>query len=246
MPFLGVLLLVAQVACAVHAGRTGRPFFWIYLILFLPMAGMLAYFVVEIVPAMFGSRTGRRAAAQVGKFLDPEKDYRAAQRAVQISATVETKSTLAELCVATRRYQEAAALYHEILTGMHADDPDLLLGLARAAFGLERYADVQRVLEQLRAANPDYRSAEGHLLYARALELQGKTEEALYEYKPLAEYYPGQEAKCRYAALLKETGRTDEANRLFAEVVQAYDILPRHARRQQREWVEFARKHCTA
>jgi len=39
MPLFGVLLLVAQVACAVHAGRTGRPFFWIYLILFLPMAG---------------------------------------------------------------------------------------------------------------------------------------------------------------------------------------------------------------
>ena len=47
-------------------------------------------------------------------------------------------------------------------------------------------------------------------------------------------------------ALLKEAGRTDEANRLFGEVMQAYDILPRHARRQQREWAEYARKHCTA
>lgn len=62
MPFLGVLFLVVQIACAVHAGRTGRPFFWIYLIVFLPMVGMLAYVFVELVPEMANSRTGRRAA----------------------------------------------------------------------------------------------------------------------------------------------------------------------------------------
>jgi hypothetical protein len=243
MPFLGVLLLVAQVALAVHAGRTGRPFFWIYLILFLPMAGMLAYLAVEILPAMVGSRGGRQAVSMVGKFLDPEKNYRAAVRQVQISATVETKSSLAELCVATGRYEEAVDLYREILTGIHAEDPDLLLGLARAEFGLTHYAEVQRVLEQLRDANPDYRSADGHLLYARCLELQGKTDAALYEYAALADYYPGQEAKCRYALLLKETGQTEEARRLFTEVRQTVELLPKHARRVQSEWYDFARRH---
>jgi hypothetical protein len=242
MPFVGVLLLVAQIACAVHAGRSGRPFFWIYLIIFVPMAGMLAYFFVEIVPEMVNSRTGRQAAAGVGRLIDPEKDYRAALRQVQISETVETKSNLAELCVATKRFAEAAKLYREVLTGLHATDPSLLLGLARAEFGLGNHAEVQAVLEDLRTDNPDYRSPEGHLLYARALELQGKTDAALYEYEALVPYYPGQEAKCRWAALLKEAGRIEEANRLFAEVVQAYDILPRHARREQREWYEFARR----
>src|SRR5258708_6627580 len=147
MPLYGVLLLVAQVACAVHAGRTGRPFFWIFLILFLPMAGMLAYFVVEILPEMFHSRAGRRAAAGVGRLIDPEKDYRAALRRVEISETVETKSDLAELSLATGRNDEAARLYREMLTGLHATDPGLLLGLARAEFGLGNYVEAQAVLE---------------------------------------------------------------------------------------------------
>ena len=246
MPFLGVLFLVVQIACAVHAGRTGRPFFWIYLILFLPMAGMLAYVFVELVPEMANSRTGRRAAAGVGKLIDPEKDYRAALRQVQISETVETKSNLAELCLETKRFAEAARLYREVLTGLHATDPGLLLGLARAEFGLGRYDEVQAVLEDLRADNPDYRSPDGHLLYARSLELQGKSEAALYEYEALAAYYPGQEAKYRWAQLLKDTGKIDAANRLFAEIVQAYDILPRHARREQREWAELARRGRTS
>jgi hypothetical protein len=245
MPFIGVLFLVAQIALAVHAGRTGRPFFWIYLILLLPMAGMLAYLFVELVPEMASSRAGRRAAAGVGKLIDPEKDYRAALRQVQISETVATKSNLAALCLETKRFEEAARLYREVLTGLHASDPGLLLGLARAEFALGNHAEVQAVLEDLRTDNPDYRSPEGHLLYARCLESQGKSDAALYEYEALAAYFPGQEAKYRWAQLLKETGKVDAANRLFAEIIQAYDILPRHARREQREWVELARRGRT-
>jgi hypothetical protein len=243
MSLIGILMLVAQIACAVHAGRTGRPFFWIFIIIFIPMFGMLAYLAVEILPELLRSRGARRAVSGMGKLLDPEKDYRAALRQVQISETVENKSQLAELCLATRRYDEAAGLYREILTGIHADDPDLLLGLARAEFGLERYAEVEVVLGHLRQANPDYRSADGHLLYARCLELQGKTEAAIDEYEAVAGSYPGQEAKCRYALLLKKVGREDEARRLFGEVRQAVELMPRYARRIQSEWYDLARRN---
>ncbi len=242
MPAFGVLMVVAQLACAIHAGRTGRPFFWIYIIMFVPGFGMLAYFAVEILPELLGGRTARRAAAGVVKILDPEKAYRAALREVEITATTATRANLAEQCVAAGRLDEAAALYRELLVGIHARDPDLMLGLARAEFARGDFAAAQRELEALRAANPDYRSPEGHLLYARSLESQGRDDAALYEYEALADYYPGQEAKCRLAALLQRTGATERAQRLFAEVCRAVELMPRHARRVQQEWYDFARR----
>ena len=45
-----------------------------------------------------------------------------------------------------------------------------MLGLARAEFGLGRSEDTVKTLDELRRRWPDYQSAEGHLLYARALE----------------------------------------------------------------------------
>jgi hypothetical protein len=242
MPAFGILMLVAQLACAIHAGRTGRPFFWIYIVLFVPGAGMAAYFLVEILPELLGGRTARRAAAGVVKMLDPEKAYRAAQREVEISATTQTRANLADQCVATGRFDEGVALYRELLVGMHATDPDLMMRLARAEFTRGDFAAAQHELEALRSANPDYRSPDGHLLYARSLENQGLDEAALYEYEALAEYYPGQEAKCRLAALLQRTGRTERAMHLFAEVCRGIELMPRHARRVQREWYEFARR----
>ena len=245
MPIAG-LLLVAQVLCAVHAGRTGRPYYWIMLILFMPMVGMIAYFLIEIVPDLTSSRSARTAASGVVRIFDPERGYRDAWRKVQIAGTIENRASLAEQCLRCGRAEEAAALYRELLTGLHATDPDLMLGFARAGFERQDFAAAQAMLEKLRAANPDYRSAEGHLLYARCLEMQGKRDEALYEYEALAAYYPGQEAKSRYALLLSETGRRDMARRLFQEICQAVELMPRHARRLQKEWYDLARRNLAA
>lgn len=243
MPFFGILLLGAQVLCAVHAGKTGRPYFWIMLILALPGAGMIAYFVAEILPEMLSGRHARTAASGVVKLLDPEKRYREALRNVEITSTTATRAVLAGECLRSGRSDEAVQLYRDLLIGMHATDPDLMLGLARSHFARGEFAEVQAVLERLREANPDYRSAEGHLLYAQCLERQGEADAALYEYGALAEYFPGQEAKSRYAALLQQTGNTDEARRLFEEVCRAVDLMPKHARRVQREWRDMAKRH---
>jgi hypothetical protein len=246
MPVIGLGMLAAQVLCAVHAGRTGRPYFWIMLIMFLPMAGMLAYFFLEIVPELSRSRTARQAASGVVNLLDPEKGYREALRQVQIADTTGARAALAEQCLRSGREDEAVALYRALLTGMHETDPGFMLGLARAYFAKEDYVEVQRLLERLRAANPNYRSAEGHLLYARCLEMQGDSVAALYEYEALAAYYPGQEAKSRYALLLKAIGDEAAAKRLFADIRLAVETMPKHARRVQREWYDLARRELSA
>ena len=59
------------------------------------------------------------------------------------------------------------------------------------------------MLRQLREANPDYHSPDGHLLFARSLEDQDKIDQALQEFTALVNYYPGQEGRCRYALLLQ-------------------------------------------
>lgn len=113
---------------------------------------------------------------------------------------------------------------------------------ARALFSLRDTAEVLATLDRLREANPEYTSPEGHLLYARSLEMEGRTAEVLSEYAALTAYYPGQEARCRYALLLQMTGRVAEARNLFEEIRKAMDCGPRHQYREQREWYELARR----
>jgi hypothetical protein len=163
-----------------------------------------------------------------------------------MSPTVQNKTALAQEYLAAGQPQDAVALYREALSGIHATDPALMLGLARALFTFGDTAEVLAILERLREANPDYTSPEGHLLYARSLEMEGRTAEALYEYEALIAYYPGQEARCRYALLLQMAGRVTEARNLFEEIRKAIAYGPRHQYRAQREWYELARRQLAA
>ena len=242
MPFLGLAVLIAQILCAVHVVRTGRPYYWIYIVIFAPMVGMLVYFAVEVLPDLLGTRTARGAVAGVGRALDPGKAVRIAEQNLAMTPTTGNKAALADAYLDVGRVEEAAALYHDALQGVHATDPSLMHGLARAEFERKNFAEVERVLDALREANPHFQSAECHLLYARSLEAQGKVEAALHEYQALAPYYPGQEARCRYALLLDKAGDHRESQRLFREICQSIEMSPRHARRLQREWYDIARR----
>lgn len=242
MPLLGLAVLVAQILCAVHVMKTGRPYYWIFIVVFAPMVGMIAYFVVEILPELSGSRTARSAAAGMGRALDPGRAVREAERNLAMTPTAGNKAALADAYLEVGRADEAAALYRDTLTGVHATDPGLMQGLARAEFARGNFAAVEQVLDDLREANPNFQSAECHLLYARSLEEQGKVERALHEYGALAPYYPGQEARCRYALLLEKAGEHRESQRLFREICQSVEMSPRHARRLQREWYDIARR----
>jgi hypothetical protein len=206
------------------------------------VVGMSAYFLAEMLPELMHSQGARDAASGMARVLNPGKGLREATRAVAITPTAENKARLAAEYLAAGQTQPAIALYREGLTGVHATDPALMLGLSRALFAQGDLAETQSVLEALRAANPDYGSPEGHMIYTRSLELQGKAEAALREYAALAVYYPGQEARCRYAQLLAQSGRTAEAQRLFAEICQSVEYGPRHQRRSQREWYDIAKR----
>jgi hypothetical protein len=246
MPALGLLILGAQVLCAAHVVRTGRPFWWIYLIVLAPLVGTIVYLGVEILPGLYRGPTARQVASRVTRVLDPYRGVREAWRRLELSPTIQNKTALAEEYLAAGQPQDAVALYREALSGIHATDPSLMLALARALFSLGNTAEVLATLERLREANPEYSSPEGHLLYARSLEMEGRTEAALREYAALTVYYPGQEARCRYALLLQMTGRVAEARNLFEEIHKAIAYGPRHQYRTQREWYELARRELAA
>jgi hypothetical protein len=97
-------------------------------------------------------------------------------------------------------------------------------------------------LDDLRKRWPDYQSAEAHLLYARALEESGRTDDALYEYQAVANYYPGAEARVRYGLLLDKAGRQNEAKAVFTEVLTQLKRAPKYVRRVQAEWIALAEK----
>ncbi len=241
MPVLGGLALALNVLCIIHALRARQPYYWFMIIMALPGIGAGIYFFMEILPDLQHSRAAREAASDIGKVINPEREIRGATAALRLTDTAENRKRLAEALFAAQRYDEARTLYETALVGAHADDPALMLGLARAQFGCQDHAGVCETLNRLREILPDYESADAHLLYARSREGLGDTDGALVEYGALAGYYPGEEARVRYALLLQRLGHVEEARAEFEQIVTSVETAPKTYFRAQRDWYNVAK-----
>ncbi len=243
---LAALLVIIDVLLVIHAVKTGRASPWAFIILLVPVVGAVAYLLAVLVPDWMGSVQGQQTRARIAKSLNPEKRYRELSDAVEIADTFGNRAALAEECLALAKYEEAKRHYEVMLSRPMGDEPGYMLGKARAEFGLGHAADTVATLDQLRRCWPSYQSAEGHLLYAKALEASGRALDALVEYQALAQYFVGAEARVRYGVLLARVGREAEARVWLGEVLTQLRRAPAHVRKAQAEWIALAEQALRA
>lgn len=241
MPLLGAMHLLLAIGFAVHAMKTGRPQYWLWILLTVPLLGTIAYVLIELLPELARTRAARKVGSDIRTIMDPDHELRTRLEQARMTDSVETKRKLAEAYEGKGMWDEAINLYREATVAQHEDDPALLIGLARAQLGAEHGADAQGTLDRLRAAHPDFQSQEAHLIYARALEQQGRIDDAFGEYRALVGYYAGFEARTRFGLALLRRGEPGKAREMFESIVTAAKARPAWMTEGDRDWLKVAR-----
>lgn len=241
-----LLTYAIQIACCVHVVRTGRPLYWVFILLVFPFLSAIVYFIAEVLPELRHHPSARRTVRNVRNRIDPDRDRRDAAKLLKAADTPENRRRLAEESLRSGDYAHASELYEQALKGLYATDPDLMLGLAKAQFGLGDSAQARATLDALITANPGFRSADGHLLYARAVEDTADAAAAIHEYEAVVQGYPGEEARARFGLLLKRQGEHARARSVFQEILDRSDAAPRYYQREQRDWIDVAKRELAA
>lgn len=236
-----ILSVLIQVAFVLHIVKTGRNTTWIWIVVMLPLAGSIVYFLVEVLPGLLGSRTGRKASSNLKKIINPNKDIKDASYNYSVSDTVENSMNLAQECLNKGMFDEAKRLYKKCLKGVHEYDPDVMTGLAKAEFYLKNYSDVKNILNELIEKNPGYKNADAHLLFARTLQELNEMDLAIEEYETLDVYFPGPEATYRYAMLLRIKGENSKSKDLLEKIIHMSKISGSHHNSLYSEWIKKAK-----
>jgi hypothetical protein len=239
---LATLIFILDIALVVHAAKTGRFSPWGYIILFLPGIGAAIYIVAELAPEWLGSYKGQVAQQTMARAVNPGRRYRALTDELAIVDTIANRAALAEECLRLGKFDEALSHYAAIMAQPLGEEPQFALGKARAELGQRQPAAAVATLDELSRRWPDFHSADGHLLYAVALEESGRDEEALANYANVGQYFPGAEPRVRQAQLLQKLGRDAEAKAIAEDVVRGLSRAPAHVRKRQRQWLASAQK----
>ena len=101
---IAIISLIIQIALVVHIVKTGRNMTWVFIVIFVPLVGSIAYFIVELLPELSGTRTARSLKRNISEAVDPNKDFKSASQRLALADTVQNSMTLAAECLARGKY----------------------------------------------------------------------------------------------------------------------------------------------
>ena len=101
------LMYAVQIGLILHVVKTGRPMYWIFILLIAPGIGGLAYVIAEILPSLRHDMRAQRALRGVKRTLDPGGDLRRREFEHRLSGSVDAARHLATELMENGRYAEA-------------------------------------------------------------------------------------------------------------------------------------------
>lgn len=241
MPILAGLVLLIQFSFAFHALKTGRPTWWLFVIMGFPVMGSVMYYFIEVFPGSREHRNANRTARKIARALKPDADLKRRAEELEICGSVANRVALAEECVNHRMFAEACRLYESCLNGAFTDDAQILFGMARARVEQGEWQAATQAIARLRSVAPQQRPMDVRLLEARVLAGSGSAEAAHAAFRALIPQFSGLEARYRYGDFLSGIGQHDAAKQTFSELLS-------HASRfgstveEEQEWVRAARQ----
>jgi hypothetical protein len=231
MPFLGVgLHVLVAIFFAIHAVRTGRELYWLFILFMFPLLGSVVYFAVVFLPDTRLQQGARKAGAVLQKTIDPGRDLRAARQAFDLTPTAHNQMVLAAALLDAGKVTEAVAQYDACLQGPFAHDAEINFGAARAhlAYGQPRTAI--GLLEPLQARHPHFRVEQSGLLLARAYAAAGMHDQAGALFDAMAQRFGSLEARAELFIWAVAQGRYDLARRAGEELAHARKHMAKHVR----------------
>lgn len=226
-----------QCICVIHCIRYNKTNPWIWLIIFLPLIGCIAYFFSEIV----NRGQVNQFSNGLGSLFNPSGSVRSLEERLKFSDTFDNKIALADAYLRTGQTEKAIAIYEQSLTGVFSENEYVLNRLVLAYAETEMYESILPVIEKLYKL-PQFPRSKSHLLYARALEKTGHTAQAEKEYLRMNGRYTDFEARYHYGLFLLQLQRNDDAYQVFDAMAAEFHHLTPREKRANRTWIMQARE----
>ena len=229
------LLWLAQLGLIVHVLKTGRPYYWVWILFAAPAIGGLAYFFVEILPDLSGpgSRGGFAWKPRAWRIRDLRAE-------LEETDTVKLRLALAAELLAADQPAEAHTVAEEYLHGVFRDDPHTLAAVARYRIEVGRFSEALAALEQIKIKADRMLGLSVSLLRGRASFGMGRQAEAQSILRELIPQYIGEEPRFFLAVSLQASGATAEARTLWHEIRHRFRRANRSWRRSEKRWFKLS------
>jgi hypothetical protein len=231
MPFvgLGVHILIA-LFFAVHAVKTGRSTYWLFILFSFPLLGSIVYFFVEYLPASKVERGVKQVSGKAMQLLDPSRELREAKQAFDLTPTIQNRMRLAAALDNAGEYEEAARQFDACLQGPFAQDAEVCFGAAKAKLHIQQPQQAILLLEELKKRNAEFRPEQLSLLLAQCYAANNDTSRAREEFIHAYQTFGSAEARAQYGIWAANNGDVTTAEHLKTDLDKDWKRWNKHSR----------------
>jgi len=240
MPILALLHIAIAIYFAVHAVRTGRNTIWLFALLMFPLLGSVVYFFAEYLPEKRNSRVMRNTGAALKTLIDPNRELREAQAALEQTPSMGNRLRLAQALLAAGRATDALPHFQACAQGQFAKDAEALTGLARTQRTLGQAEAALATLDMLFADQPARQTGELALLYAELSGEAAAPDKAEQAFAVALARHGGIATNSAWGAWLAAQGRAAQARPVLEQVAKDARLSSSHARAQNAAAIERA------
>ncbi len=226
-----------QLACIIHIFKTGRSSGWLYVIIFLPYIGGIAYLIIEILPDLRLGRNLPQFTDIVVSKIIPSHKIDKLKADAEFTPSFNNRKMLADEYLNAGYFDEAVALYDELLQGHESQNTACLLQKAKALYGKAQYEEAGSVINLLEELNFPF-SRESEILVKLKIQehlLDQSQVDMLYE--NAKQKFNSFEIDYYYADYQIRRGENEKALQVIDEVKTTRIYLQKKHIAYERVWV---------
>lgn len=207
------LIIAFQVFCVYHAIKNRNNYYWLFLIIFLPLVGCIIYLITQV----YNKRDAENIQKEITSILVPTKKVKDLQKQIEFSDTYQNRVNLADAYFEMNDFKNAIVNYEVALNDNHQNNFDLIKQLATSYFKIQDYQTSISYSKRIKKHN-EFKRSRAQFIYGLSLEKMGQLDEAENELKQIDLRYSNYEERLVLSKFLLKRGKKAEARYLLKEI----------------------------
>jgi len=231
------LIVALQGFCLYHCFVNKNPYYWFFVILFLPALGSILYLLINV----FQKRDIEKVQDGITSVINPTKKITDLEKKLKFAETFENKVALADAYLDAEVYDKAEELYKSSLIGTFEKDFYVNSNLIEALYYSSQFENVLMNVRIIKDS-PKFKKSKASFLYALALEKTGSVELAEEHLVQFDSPYNRYQERLELAKFHIRNGAIDKARLILEEIAIESEGMSKASFKQNRILINKAKE----
>lgn len=226
------LIIAFKLFCLYHVYKNRKPYYWFYVIFFLPIIGAVFYFITQVLT----SRGVDKIQGELTTIINPTKKIKDLEKRIQFSDTYTNRINLADAYFDLEDFNKAVINYNKTLEDELQDASHTRKQLISCYFKLKDYDSLIAQVENIKDKR-DFIGSKQQFFYGIALIEKGKLEAAEKQLKEIDRPYSNYNERLELAKFYLENNKELEGKDLLNEIYTESQYMTKPNRRTFRSTI---------